>query len=75
METYSFLREFADSWMLLFLFLFFVGMVLWVIFRPGSGKKYRDVANIPFRHEDKPAPDHSARTDNGKDADSGEKEA
>lgn len=57
METYSFLREFADSWMLLFLFIFFVSMALWVLFRPGSSKTYRDVADIPFRHEDKPAPD------------------
>lgn len=56
METYSLLREFADSWMLLALFTFFVVMVLWVLFRPGSTKTYRDVANIPFRHEDKPAP-------------------
>ncbi len=56
METYSLLREFADSWVLLALFTFFVVMVLWVMFRPGSSKTYRDVANIPFRHEDKPAP-------------------
>ena len=55
METYSFLREFADSWMLLALFLFFIGVVVFV-FRPGSSKVYRDVADIPFRHEDKPAP-------------------
>ncbi len=56
METYSFLREFADSWMLLFLFTFFIGMVLWVFLRPGGTNTYNDVANIPFRHEDKPAP-------------------
>ncbi|MDX5411588.1 MAG: cbb3-type cytochrome c oxidase subunit 3 [Rhodobacterales bacterium] len=54
METYSLLREFADSWMLLALFLFFIGMVIFVM-RPGSTKTYRDVADIPFRHEDKPA--------------------
>lgn len=55
METYSLLREFADSWMLLTLFAFFVGMVIWV-FRPGSSATDRDIAEIPFRHEDKPAP-------------------
>jgi len=55
METYSLLREFADSWMLLALFLFFIGVVIFV-FRPGSTKVYSDVASIPFRHEDKPAP-------------------
>ena len=56
MEQYTFLRQFADSWMLLALFAFFIGVVLWV-FRPGSSKQYRDTANIPFRHTDKPAPD------------------
>ncbi len=59
METYSLLREFADSWMLLFLFLFFVGVVLWV-FRPGATETYKDPSNIPFRHEDKPASDDGA---------------
>ncbi|CUH52391.1 CcoQ/FixQ family Cbb3-type cytochrome c oxidase assembly chaperone [Shimia marina] len=61
METYSLLREFADSWMLLFLFLFFMAIVFWV-FRPGATKEYRDTANIPFRHEDKPATNEEART-------------
>ncbi|PID40822.1 MAG: CcoQ/FixQ family Cbb3-type cytochrome c oxidase assembly chaperone [Rhodobacterales bacterium] len=61
METYSFLREFADSWMLLFLFTFFVVMVVWVVFRPGSTRTYRDVADIPFRHEDKPASARNAK--------------
>ncbi|WP_092838457.1 cbb3-type cytochrome c oxidase subunit 3 [Roseovarius lutimaris] len=59
METYSLLREFADSWMLLALFAFFVGMVVWV-FRPGATKKYENPSNIPFRHEDKPASDGDA---------------
>ncbi|MEY8840951.1 cbb3-type cytochrome c oxidase subunit 3 [Cribrihabitans sp. XS_ASV171] len=54
MEEYTFLRQFADSWMLLALFAFFIGVIIWV-FRPGSKKKYDDTANIPFRHEDKPA--------------------
>jgi cytochrome c oxidase cbb3-type subunit 4 len=54
METYSLLREFADSWMLLLLFLIFVGMIFWV-FRPGSGKIHADSANIPFRNDAGPA--------------------
>lgn len=62
METYSLLREFADSWMLLFLFLFFVGVVIWV-FRPGATKKYEEPSDIPFRHEDKPAQDDPADDD------------
>ncbi|MGC0223985.1 cbb3-type cytochrome c oxidase subunit 3 [Pseudooceanicola nitratireducens] len=54
MDTYSILREFADSWMLLALFSFFVGVILWV-FRPGSRRTYADTADIPFRNEMKPA--------------------
>ena len=65
METYSFLRQFADSWMLLALFAFFIGVVVWV-FRPGGTKAYENPANIPFRHEDKPAPDGAA--DNAKES-------
>ncbi|QBF30328.1 cbb3-type cytochrome c oxidase subunit 3 [Thalassococcus sp. S3] len=61
METYSFLREVADSWGLLALFIFFIGVVIWV-FRPGSTKTYRDTANIPFRHDDKPADPEEPRT-------------
>ncbi|MGR3617798.1 MAG: cbb3-type cytochrome c oxidase subunit 3 [Paracoccaceae bacterium] len=53
MEEYTFLRQFADSWMLLGLFVFFIGMVIYV-FRPGSTKTYEDTANIPFRHADAP---------------------
>ncbi|MGB0960376.1 MAG: cbb3-type cytochrome c oxidase subunit 3 [Halocynthiibacter sp.] len=53
METYSLLREFADSWMLLFLFVFFIAVIFWV-FRPGNRTKYQDTADIPFRHDDKP---------------------
>lgn len=62
METYSLLREFADSWMLLLLFLFFVGIFVWVM-RPGASKTYQDTADIPFRYEDKPRPnDEEARS-------------
>ncbi len=54
METYTLLRQFADSWMLLFLFLFFVAVVFW-IFRPGGHTAQQESAQIPFRHADKPA--------------------
>ncbi len=60
MDTYSITREFADSWMLLFLVLFFVGAIVWV-FRPGASKDQRDSANIIFRHEDAPQPDRADR--------------
>ena len=60
METYSIMRQFADIWVLLGLFSFFIGVIIWV-FRPGSGKTYTEIADIPFRHSDAPA---SVRVDN-----------
>ncbi len=54
--TYEAVREFAGSWMLLFMFLFFCGVILWA-FRPGSGKEHRDSANLIFRNEKAPASD------------------
>ena len=54
-HPYSILRIFADSWGLLFLFLLFVGAIIWV-FRPGARKAHDDSASIPFRNEDRPAP-------------------
>ena len=53
-DTYSLLREIADSWVLLALFTFFVGAVFWA-FRPGSSRGHRDAADIPFKHDDSPA--------------------
>lgn len=55
MESYSILRQFADSWGLLVMLVFFLGVIVWA-FRPGSGKIHSDTANIPFRHSDAPAP-------------------
>jgi cytochrome c oxidase cbb3-type subunit IV len=49
---YEELRHFADSWGLLFMTLFFVGALLWAI-RPGTRERYRDQAEIPFRHDEK----------------------
>ncbi len=54
MDTYSFMRQVADSWGMLFLFSVFIFVVFWA-FRPGSRKVHEDIANIPFRNEDKPA--------------------
>ena len=54
MDTYSVMRQFADSWGMLFLFGVFIFVVFWA-FRPGSRKVHDDIANIPFRNEDKPA--------------------
>lgn len=59
METYDFLRNFADSWHLLFMTLFFVGVVVWAM-RPGSNRVHREVANSIFRNDDRPASDSAA---------------
>jgi cytochrome c oxidase cbb3-type subunit 4 len=61
--NYHILREIADSWVLLGLFLFFVGLFFWA-WRPGSRPVHDDAANVPFRHDDAPAdtPEQEART-------------
>jgi cytochrome c oxidase cbb3-type subunit IV len=61
METYTWLRSFADSWHLLFMTLFFIGVVVWA-FRPGSRKVHSDVANSIFRNDDRPARDSADRS-------------
>ena len=47
---YETMRQFADSWGLLALFVFFVGVVLFT-FRPGSRKSADDAANIPLKED------------------------
>ena len=54
METYSFLRELADSWGLLAMTALFLGVCLWV-FRPGSRSMHDDAANSIFRNDERPA--------------------
>ena len=44
------LRHAADSWGLLYMFVLFVGVVIFA-FRPGSKKIYDDVANIPLKED------------------------
>ncbi len=53
METYTLLRAFADSWHLLFMTVFFIGVVIWA-FRPGSRAAHDQVANSIFRNDDRP---------------------
>ena len=55
METYTILRAFADSWMLLAMTLFFLGVILWT-FRPGASEKHREIAEIPLRNDGLPGP-------------------
>lgn len=54
MHTYSLLREFADSWVLLALTLVFTGVILWA-FRPGSRPLQAEAARSIFRDDTKPA--------------------
>ena len=54
MHTYTFLRELADSWVLLAMVIFFVSVILWV-FRPGSTATYQSISQIPLRDLGAPA--------------------
>ena len=54
METYSFLRELADSWVLLALCIFYVGAIAWA-FRPGSRAVHDEIANIPLKDDSESA--------------------
>jgi len=50
METYTFLRAFADSWFLIAMFAFFLCAGLWA-FWPSQRNARRDAAEIPFRED------------------------
>lgn len=47
MEAYTAMRQFADSWGLLGMILFFLGAVFWTL-RPGSKTGADEAAQIPF---------------------------
>ena len=49
------LEQIWENKTLVWLFTAFVVAVLFT-FRPGSRKVHRDTSEIPFRHEDRPAP-------------------
>ena len=55
MELYTLLRSFADSWHLLFMFVFFLTVIVWA-WRPGSRRVHEDTAQMIFRNDDAPAP-------------------
>ncbi|MCO5160623.1 MAG: cbb3-type cytochrome c oxidase subunit 3 [Mesorhizobium sp.] len=50
METYTAMREFADSWALALMTAFFVGVVIFA-FRPGSRKGAEEAAQIPLKDD------------------------
>ncbi|QXT40384.1 cbb3-type cytochrome c oxidase subunit 3 [Gymnodinialimonas ceratoperidinii] len=60
MQDYTVLRELAGSIGTVFLVLSFAGFVLFAL-RPGSRGVHRDTADIPFRHDDRPAADADAQ--------------
>lgn len=47
---YSTLRQFADTWGLLFLFILFVCIVIYV-WRPGAKKHYEEQGKIPLKED------------------------
>ena len=53
METYTILRHFADSWALLALVIFFVGVIAWA-FRPGSRRVHDEAKTVIFRNDAPP---------------------
>jgi len=53
METYSLLREIADSWVLLAMFGFFLAAGIWA-FLPSQASARKDASMIPFRNERAP---------------------
>jgi cytochrome c oxidase cbb3-type subunit 4 len=50
MDTYTQMRHFADSWGLLAMLVFFVGVILF-IFRPGARKSANEAARIPLKDD------------------------
>ncbi len=50
MDTYSLMREIADSWVLLAMFAFFIGAAIFA-FWPGAARDRQDAAGIPFRND------------------------
>ena len=47
---YNDMRHFADSWALLALFVFFIGVVIFA-FRPGGRDHADNAARIPFKDD------------------------
>ncbi|HXV29472.1 MAG TPA: cbb3-type cytochrome c oxidase subunit 3 [Sinorhizobium sp.] len=50
METYTAMRHFADSWGLLGMTLFFLGVIVFV-FRPGAKNVAQQAAIIPLKED------------------------
>ena len=61
-NMYAFLSQFALSWALAGMALFFVAVVVWV-FLPFNRRAHDDAAQSIFRNDSKPAPEDSAPGD------------
>jgi cytochrome c oxidase cbb3-type subunit IV len=59
METFHQMQQFALTWAVAGMAVFFVLVVAWV-FRPGSSKVHEDVARSIFRNDTKPVGDGPA---------------
>lgn len=56
MDTYSLMREIADSWGLLGMVAFFL-IAVFMLFRPGAKEMHEDASQIPFRDDELPSAD------------------
>ena len=50
METYTAMRQFADSWGLVGMALFFLGVILFTL-RPGGKSQAQEAASIPLKED------------------------
>ncbi|MBL4751479.1 MAG: cbb3-type cytochrome c oxidase subunit 3 [Amylibacter sp.] len=60
MDTYSLMREIADSWGLLAMVTFFLIVIL-MLFRPGANKMHKDASQIPFHNDEQPLADRESK--------------
>lgn len=52
---YDTMRQFADSWGLVYLFAIFLGVAIFML-RPGAREKAREAALIPLKNDEGNAP-------------------
>jgi cytochrome c oxidase cbb3-type subunit 4 len=64
MDTYTFMRQLADSWILLAMFGFFASAAVWA-FLPSQRRARDDASMIPFRNDTAPKAGADARADQG----------
>ncbi len=50
METYTAMRQFADSWGMVGMGLFFLGVIVFTL-RPGGKRQAQEAANIPLKED------------------------